>query len=100
MELPPPSPPPKVEITKEMWIKGNGVVVVMLLLLLGLYSLGIYLNACYHRDILNIDRKELKSLGHIPEVHVQVDPSTLQEEEKEDKEDLIEVSPVEIPIKI
>ena len=99
MELPE-RPSHKVEITKEMWIKGNVVLTLLLIGVLGLYMLGMYLNASYNRAILNIDRQELKSLKHLPEVNIHVDSSQNSEEEREDKEDLIEVSPIEMPMKI
>lgn len=99
MELPE-RPPHKVEITKEMWIKGNVVLTLLLIGVLGLYMLGMYLNASYNRAILNIDRQELKSLKHLPEVNIHVDSSQKSEKEKEDEEDLIEVSPFEMPMKI
>lgn len=91
----------KVEITKEMWLKSNILLVVLLIGILGLYTTGMLINTYYHRKELSLQSKELKALTQRDEkLFIDIDKDGLTPQEEQDRNDLIEVSPWEQPLNI
>ena len=92
----------KVEITKEMWLKSNILLVVLLIVMLGLYMAGMCINTYYHRKELSLQSQELTALHQREneKLSIDVNKDGLTPQEEEDRNDLIEVSPWEQPLNI
>ena len=67
--------------------------------MMGIYIGGMYLNAHYHKQILDIDKEELKK-AFKPTIRLQINEDDLKEEDREDRQDIIEISPLTPPLNV